>query len=230
MAMTHLPLVFSLLALALIGSLEASTQLACKNSNILLGIKKITKKDKEKLLDAHNRYRELVASGKSLGQPAAQNMLVLSWDDYAAQKAFSWASKCKLRPTRLKNKYNQTMGQNLYANMTTRNGDVNTTFNAWAGEMVKAWYDQVKVYNFGPDFSEKTGHYTQLVWATTSKLGCGYSYFKKGEHWHVGYLVCNYDSSGNKHNQPPYIKGKVNCKAHDLVRSRKYNHLCVEKN
>nr|BBA30672.1 Pc294, similar to antigen 5-related [Panstrongylus chinai] len=77
MANTHYSLVFSLLTLALIDSLVASTQLACKNSNILLGLKTITKKDKQKLLDAHNRYRNLVASGKSPRQPPAQNMRVL---------------------------------------------------------------------------------------------------------------------------------------------------------
>uniref|UniRef100_E2J7B0 Antigen5-like protein n=1 Tax=Triatoma matogrossensis TaxID=162370 RepID=E2J7B0_9HEMI len=229
-------LVSSLLALTLIGSLVASTELACRNANKLIGVKKITKKDKNKLLEAHNKYRNLIASGKDTGQPPAQNMRVLTWDAYAEERATHWASTCKLRTARIKNKYNHTMGLNLYAKTSTKLQDVNTTFNEWADEMLTVWYNQVNNYEFGSNITEKTEFYTQMVWATTSKLGCGYSYFKKGDSWKVGYLVCFYDPRGNKWNsvgnryEPPYIKGKVNCSAYDLNRSKKYKSLCVEKN
>ena len=44
------------------------------------------------------------------------------------------------------------------------------------------------------------GHYTQLVWAETSRLGCGYRYFKVGDRssilvcciWYIEHFVCGY--------------------------------------
>lgn len=42
-----------------------------------LGMKKLTERDKQLLLDLHNNYRDLIASGSLAEQPAAQNMLQL---------------------------------------------------------------------------------------------------------------------------------------------------------
>jgi hypothetical protein len=57
--------------------------------------------------------------------------------------------------------------------------------------MRKAWYDEIKLYNFnGGDFSEATGHATQMLWKGSTQLGCG---------WAPGcqLLVCHYDPPGN---------------------------------
>uniref|UniRef100_A0A171B052 Antigen-5-like protein n=1 Tax=Triatoma infestans TaxID=30076 RepID=A0A171B052_TRIIF len=100
--------------------------------------------------------------------------------------------------------------------------------------MVRDWFREVKLYTFGNGFSSETGHYTQLVWANTAKLGCGYSYYKQIDEdgvtaWYAGYLVCNYSPAGNYIGEDPYIKGRVNCEGHGLVNSEKYPHLCVKK-
>lgn len=59
--------------------------------------------------------------------------------------------------------------------------------------MVKMWYDEIKDYNFSkPGFSMKTGHFTQLVWKNSVRLGCGYYTSKKGT-----YLSCGYGPHGN---------------------------------
>lgn len=54
-----------------------------------------------------------------------------------------------------------------------------------------AWYDEINDpgYDFSnPGFSSGIGHFTQMVWASTTKLGCGVS----GE-----YLTCRYSPQGN---------------------------------
>lgn len=36
----------------------------------------------------------------------------------------------------------------------------------------KMWYDEVKDYNYGnPVFAANTGHFTQVVWKASAKLG-----------------------------------------------------------
>lgn len=39
------------------------------------------------------------------------------------------------------------------------------------------WYNEKKYYNFDkPGFSKKTGHFIQLIWKETNKLGTGIAY------------------------------------------------------
>jgi uncharacterized protein YkwD len=62
-----------------------------------------------------------------------------------------------------------------------------------AGQVVAMWYDEVALYNFSrPGFSMQTGHFTQVVWRGTSKIGCAKAACDGGEVW-----VCNYDGPGN---------------------------------
>uniref|UniRef100_A0AB38ZEW3 Venom CRiSP 1 n=1 Tax=Oncocephalus sp. TaxID=2944721 RepID=A0AB38ZEW3_9HEMI len=207
---------------------SAKWNLACKNGNKLLGMKSLTEQDKQKLLQVHNKYRNTIASGKAPGQPPAENMLELTWDSYAEKQAFSWASGCVFEHNSPKDINNNPMGQNLYMKMSTLREDVNATFYEWTDSMVEGWYNEVRQYRFGSGFSPATGHYTQLAWAKTAKLGCGYSYYVQNN-WNAGYLVCNYDPAGNYIGENPYKVGKVNCKANNLEPSTKYSHLCVKK-
>ena len=48
-------------------------------------------------------------------------------------------------------------------------------------------------------FASNTGHYTQMVWARTTRLGCGYS-FQNSRH----ILACNYAPAGNMLNAQIY--------------------------
>ncbi|XP_028513433.1 Golgi-associated plant pathogenesis-related protein 1 [Exaiptasia diaphana] len=41
-------------------------------------------------------------------------------------------------------------------------------------QATKDWYDEVKYYSYSrPGFSGKTGHFTQVVWKSTRRLGVG---------------------------------------------------------
>uniref|UniRef100_A0A0K8R7Y4 Putative antigen 5 protein n=1 Tax=Ixodes ricinus TaxID=34613 RepID=A0A0K8R7Y4_IXORI len=46
-------------------------------------------------------------------------------------------------------------------------------------------------------YSEETAHFTQLVWQSTTELGCGYRISMKG----TIFVVCNYFPQGNIENQ-----------------------------
>ncbi|KAK6199564.1 PR-1-like protein, partial [Scheffersomyces amazonensis] len=61
---------------------------------------------------------------------------------------------------------------------------------------VDAWYNEISLYNFAdPGFSESTGHFTQVVWKGTSRLGCARVICDNA--WGQ-YTICEYtDTRGN---------------------------------
>jgi uncharacterized protein YkwD len=73
----------------------------------------------------------------------------------------------------------------------------------------ESWYQEIKDYRKGspiPRFfrSFKAGHYTQMVWRSTTRIGAGVAIIKKGrmKGWLV--VVCNYSPPGNFIGQRPY--------------------------
>ncbi len=62
---------------------------------------------------------------------------------------------------------------------------------------VKNWYKENVYYNYNnPGFSQQTGHFTQVVWKSTQKIGFGIA--KNGQRTVV---VANYYPAGNVLNQ-----------------------------
>jgi len=56
-------------------------------------------------------------------------------------------------------------GENLYWTSLT---------NPNPADVVRAWYNEISEYNWNyPSFSKQSGHFTQLVWKSTSELGVG---------------------------------------------------------
>ncbi len=59
---------------------------------------------------------------------------------------------------------------------------------------VELWGDERSTYDYDhPDFTEATGHFTQLVWKNTTAVGCG-SQLCGDSGW---FLVCEYWPRGN---------------------------------
>lgn len=62
---------------------------------------------------------------------------------------------------------------------------------------IDAWADEEAKYDYAhPEFSESTGHFTQLVWQNTTSVGCGAVDCNSSslQGW---YLVCEYAPAGN---------------------------------
>ncbi|MBF6193982.1 MULTISPECIES: CAP family protein [Nocardia] len=63
----------------------------------------------------------------------------------------------------------------------------------------KMWYDEIKEYDFNnPGFSMRTGHFTQVVWKASTRLGIGYA--SEGG-WTA--VVALYNPPGNVQGQFP---------------------------
>lgn len=62
-------------------------------------------------------------------------------------------------------------------------------------DAVNSWYAEISMYNFdSPGFSSGTGHFTQVVWKSSQKLGVGFALANGGT---VIYTVAQYSPPGN---------------------------------
>jgi uncharacterized protein YkwD len=65
---------------------------------------------------------------------------------------------------------------------------------------IEGWGGESAKYRYGSDFSSVTGHFTQMVWVSSSRLGCGFARgFARGPQGSLNavYIVCSYDPPGN---------------------------------
>ena len=77
-----------------------------------------------------------------------------------------------------------------------------------------AWEDESTLYTYATigdpvnNFSA-VGHYTQLVWANTTQVGCGVTQCTTNSPFGGGtwnYVVCRYSPPGNFTGQFPYVR------------------------
>ena len=138
---------------------------------------------------AHNKYRAMVQTDTPLPD--------LTWTPEIATVAQAYSEKLAAGGCNLVHSHG-AYGENLYwqSGMQVTPEDV-----------VKSWYDEVACYTLGAfmqgDKCDQTcisamnsngcGHYTQVVWRNTLRLGCGMATCPGGaEIW-----TCNYDPPGN---------------------------------
>ncbi|XP_022242309.1 CRISP/Allergen/PR-1-like [Limulus polyphemus] len=152
----------------------------------------VSKSEINEIVQAHNELRQRVATGKEVNQPEASNMRKMSWDKELAEVAQRWADQCNFKHdcTQCRKIERFSVGQNLAISMSSND---NATAD-WR-KMIHKWYDEVKTFSsshINPyKFDSNSGHYTQVVWANTYKVGCGYTYYKNNQ-WYTKLYVCNY--------------------------------------
>ncbi|XP_076868976.1 cysteine-rich secretory protein LCCL domain-containing 1 [Brachyhypopomus gauderio] len=170
------------------------------------GKRDITANDKQAILDLHNTLRAQVF-------PPAANMEHMVWDAELERTAEEWAETCLWEhgPAGLLPHIGQNLGVHWgrYRPPTSH---------------VQAWYDEVRDYSFPYpqecrphcpftcSGAQVCTHYTQLVWATSSRVGCAinvcYDMNVWGQIWSKAvYLVCNYSPKGNWWGHAPYKHG-----------------------
>jgi uncharacterized protein YkwD len=142
--------------------------------------------DAQRLIAAHNKVR-----AQHCAPP-------LTWSAKLAQVAQQWANNLRDQGCKFGHSGGQ-YGENLAAGTT----------GAMDPEAVVAmWYDEIKGYSFKqPGFSMQTGHFTQVVWRSTTQVGCGVAQCKGNDIW-----VCNYDPPGNWEGQYPQQVLAAGCK------------------
>ncbi|XP_078510893.1 glioma pathogenesis-related protein 1-like isoform X4 [Lissotriton helveticus] len=141
--------------------------------------------------------------------------LYRSWDPALAKTAEVWASKCRFD----------------HNPATKQHGKAHPTFftlgeNIALGTMAPTplWHSEVKVYDYSTHGCSGTcGHYTQVVWAASYKLGCAAK--KCSSLRNAVLFVCDYGPAGNYRGAKPYETGATcsKCAAGDHC----VNNLCT---
>lgn len=67
------------------------------NLDLIISASGITAEERSIILQEHNRLRQIVATGRYPGQPGAENMREIVWDDELAARAQKWADNCQFR-------------------------------------------------------------------------------------------------------------------------------------
>uniref|UniRef100_A0A090XD52 Putative antigen 5/scp domain-containing protein n=2 Tax=Ixodes ricinus TaxID=34613 RepID=A0A090XD52_IXORI len=130
-------------------------------------------------LNAHNRYRAKHGV-KKLRSNSTLYVLALRWAGRLANLD---------DVEKVTHQQGLHIGENIY----WRTGN-SLLYTNTAQDAVAAWYNERLKYDYNSGvYSEETSHFTQLVWASTTDLGCGYKISLKG----TMFVVCNYFPQGN---------------------------------
>ncbi|KAF2880547.1 hypothetical protein ILUMI_25627 [Ignelater luminosus] len=176
-------------------------------ANVILE-KGVTAKDRKIILDAHNELRLKLANGQVPNQPRATNMNRLCWDKSLAEEAQKIAQLMRYEHVPVEDDRWMHVGQNLAKQTST----VHNPCKDWKS-VVNRWFNEVKYYTYGKQHIRGTGHYTQVAWAKTTHVGCGYIFFIDNRELlkFRKLYVCNYGPGGNIDGVPPYKTGQCGC-------------------
>ncbi len=157
------------------------------SSQLLLGATSFSDNFTARILSAHNRER------LALGVPALQ------WDPELAAAAQDWADHLAAtgRFEHAPDDAAEPQGENLWAGTRGYFGPE---------AMVDAWVREKRYFRPGtfPNNSttgrvEDVGHYTQLVWRETGRVGCARAASARED-----ILVCRYSDAGNYRGERPF--------------------------
>ncbi|MGC6422021.1 MAG: CAP family protein [Flavobacteriaceae bacterium] len=148
----------------------------------------LSAEDKAAALKIHNDAR------------ADVGVAALTWSDALAADAAAWAQNMaeKEKMYHSGNAERPGQGENLY--YTTATDTERSGRNA-----SKAWYDEIQLYTYAPIGSGENnfaaiGHYTQMVWKSTTEVGMALAVSKSG----ATYVVARYSPPGNWQGETPY--------------------------
>jgi len=133
-------------------------------------------KFQDEALKAHNDYR------------AKHGVELLKLDKKLCSYAKDWAAKLA-KTDSFEHRQNQELGENLFCSWSS-----NAKAKCPGSKPVDSWYSEIKKYEFGKEpTSMGTGHFTQVVWKTTKKMGIAKARTNSGKI----IVVANYEPAGN---------------------------------
>ncbi len=151
--------------------------------------------DRAAIVAAHNKWRAEVGVGK-LSYSTELEASAQAWADSLKQ-----TNHCQMRHSKPDGRY----GENLYwASAVIWSDGRREQQKVTAAKAVDAWGGEKQDYDYADNScasGKMCGHYTQMVWKTSEKVGCAYAVCddSKEQVW-----VCQYQPAGNWVGHKPY--------------------------
>jgi hypothetical protein len=154
---------------------------------------RLTSSQKLSILATHNAVR-CRTSPKPISMPA------LVWDSKLESVAQRWADTCSTSHNPNRSAWYGTgyVGENLAWG-----------YSSFETAITSGWESEKAYYSISTNLcasGHQCGHYTQLVWANTGKVGCA-TPSQNCPTWGSKLYVCNYAPGGNIVGSFPYIVG-----------------------
>ena len=125
----------------------------------------------------------------------------VTWSPRIARYAQAWANRLANMQTLRHRPHTGPWKQQYGENLAMAGGSNAVATYGETGS--RQWLSEKRRYNHRSRSLAGVGHYTQMVWRKTRRMGCGISRYSKGP-WHNVILVCNYDPPGNMMGESPY--------------------------
>lgn len=139
----------------------------------------LTNSEKRSILQKHNEYRS---------QYSCPELTINSNLCSYAQERANTIAESEIFAHDSENPY----GENLWA---AYGSNIDNT------SCVDTWMDEEQYYDYDKNnWVEKSGHFSQVLWSDTKRIGIGQQYGNNG----YSYVVCVYDPPGNILNQRPF--------------------------
>jgi len=159
-----------------------------------ISLSNFTISQKNEIVNIHNNMRS------NLTLVPAANMIKLRWSDFLENEAKKLADTCIFEH------FVDNYGQNLFM------GSYSENIMNRIGKGINLWYDEINdhsdyilsnIENSNLVGIDRYDHISQVLWATTSEIGCSYSKCDNSI-----YLVCNYFTPGNFQGMEWFISGE----------------------
>jgi len=166
----------------------------------------LTDSDRAALVDRHNQLRSQLAKGQAVGKtgtlPAGKNIFKMQWDCGLESSAQSWTNGCQFAHS------GGAYGENLWmgSGQTGTNGQLlASASDSWWSELTSIGITSADVNNFTmTTFNKGVGHFTQMAWGNTDKVGCGIKVCGSSK-----IITCQYLAQGNYLNSKIYEIGSA---------------------
>ena len=147
-------------------------------------------------VEAHNRWRAEVGVTEKLSYSPALAKKAQTWVDKLKQ-----TNHCRMRHSNTESKY----GENLYwSGARVWSNGRRELVKVSPDEVVDSWGSEKANYDHDNNLcaqGEVCGHYTQIVWRNTTRVGCAMAVCEdtKEQVW-----ACQYQPAGNWKGRMPY--------------------------
>ena len=117
----------------------------------------------------------------------------LRWNAGLAAQAQQWADHLPANGCRMRHRQPNRYGENLFQGTASHYRAIDAA-HGWESEKARYRGDVITKNNY-----RQIGHYTQMVWRGTTRLGCGEAICNE-----TRLVACNYDPPGNTLGRTPY--------------------------